>query len=140
MRSDHGTAHQKRNKSLHRCPGQPSTTSPATGDSKVPGHGFAIPLRLQAPGPSSHLDRDLTLALGEPAKRGLAKSLAMITRTLPANRGQDKCLVRVQGDGGEPTGGRFAKWSGFRVTGPLGEADDGQLNLRSVPVQEGSRA
>ena len=42
MRSNHGTASlasEERNKFLHCCPGQPSTTSPATGDSKAPGHG-----------------------------------------------------------------------------------------------------
>jgi hypothetical protein len=58
MRSNHGTA------SLAAEDGtSPSTVAqvsqaplhPGTGDSKAPGHGFAIPLRLQAPGPLSML-------------------------------------------------------------------------------------
>jgi len=44
------------------------TTSPAAGDSKAPGHGFAIPLRLQAPGPMSTLAKSATTIRAWPSR------------------------------------------------------------------------
>ncbi len=85
--------HVRPDLALFGCPPQPERLRGG------PGHGLVpvqpqdlVALAVWLYWPTGLLATKLTfppLLASLPAKRGFAKSLAMITRTLPANRGQD---------------------------------------------------